>query len=119
MLFTKPNVKIAPARSFGNAAMLSALFGLMSACTWVQLSPEAANVYLRTASQVSECDRVGTANVNALSQIGFIDRSAARLQDELVDLAKNEAARLGGDSVVPESTIDEGKQTFGVFLCGR
>lgn len=119
MLLIKPNVKVVSVRSLSRAALLTASFALMSACTWVQLSPEATSVYLRTASQVSECDRIGTANVNALSQIGFIDRSAARLQEELVDLAKNEAARLGGDSVVPESTIDDGKQTFGVFLCGR
>ncbi|WP_157885602.1 DUF4156 domain-containing protein [Pseudohongiella nitratireducens] len=119
MQFIPLHTNFVRGRSFIQAALISASLGLMSACTWVQLSPEAAEVYLRTTSQVSECDRVGTANVNALSQIGFIDRSAARLQDELVDLAKNEAARLGGDSVVPESTIDDGKQTFGVFLCGR
>lgn len=104
-------------RFFQTSIMVLSL-GLISACSsWVQLSPEAESVNLLTASQVTECRRIGTANVNALDEIGFIDRSATRLQDELVKLAKNEAARLGGTSVVPESTIEEGRQTFGVFYC--
>lgn len=100
--------------------LLTLAFGFVTACSsWVQLSPEAENVSLLTTSQVSQCQRAGTANVNALDEIGFIDRSATRLQDELVKLAKNEAARLGGNSIVPESTIAEGQQTFGVFRCSR
>ena len=92
MLLTKSRINNFCWHSFGRTVLIASVLGLMNACTWVQLSPEAASIYLRTASEVRECDRVGTANVNALSQIGFIDRSAARLQDELVDLAKNEAA---------------------------
>lgn len=100
------------------STILGLSLGVLAACSsWVQLSPEAESINLLTASQASQCRRIGTANVNALDEIGFIDRSATRLQDELVKLAKNEAARLGGTSVVPESTIEEGRQTFGVFFC--
>jgi hypothetical protein len=92
---------------------------VLAACksSWVQITPEGRNVQVATAAQVSSCTRVGTANVNALDSIGFIQRGANRLQDELVSLARNEGGRLGGNRVVPESTINEGRQTFGVFRC--
>ncbi len=103
-----------------NRLLLTAgLLMTLAACgnTWVQITPEGRNVQLATAAQVGGCTRVGTANVNALDNIGFVQRGANRLQEELVDLARNEGGRLGGNRVVPESTIDEGRQTFGVYRC--
>ena len=63
------------------------------------------------------CQRAGTANVNAADSIGFVQRSARQLQEELVNLARNEAGNMGGNRVVPESTINDGRQTFGIFRC--
>jgi hypothetical protein len=103
-----------------NRLLLAAgLLMTLAACgnTWVQITPEGRNVQLATAAQVGGCTRVGTANVNALDNIGFVQRGANRLQEKLVDLARNEGGRLGGNRVVPESTIDEGRQTFGVYRC--
>ncbi|MBU2097782.1 MAG: DUF4156 domain-containing protein [Gammaproteobacteria bacterium] len=92
----------------------------LSACggsSWVQITPEGAPVQLATTAEVANCTRVGTANVNALDNIGFVQRGANRLQEELVSLARNEGGRLGGNRVVPESVINEGRQSFGVFRC--
>jgi hypothetical protein len=91
----------------------------LAACgnSWVQVTPEGRNVQVATAAQVGGCTRVGTANVNALDNIGFVQRGANRLQEELVSLARNEGGRLGGNRVVPESTINDGRQTFGVYRC--
>lgn len=103
-----------------NRLLLTAgLLMTLAACgnTWVQVTPEGRNVQLATAAQVGGCTRVGTANVNALDNIAFVQRGANRLQEELVDLARNEGGRLGGNRVVPESTINEGRQTFGVYRC--
>lgn len=105
---------------YSNRLLLGAgLLMTLAACgnTWVQITPEGQNVQLATAAQVGGCTRVGTANVNALDNIGFVQRGANRLQDELVGLARNEGGRLGGNRVVPESTIDDGRQTFGVYRC--
>lgn len=87
------------------------------ASNWVQITPEGAPVRLATTAEVASCTRVGTANVNALDNIAFIQRGANKLQEELVRLARNEGGRLGGNRVVPESVIDEGRQSFGVFRC--
>jgi hypothetical protein len=98
----------------------SVLLTTMSACgggSWVQITAEGSPVRLATTSEVSNCTRVGSANVNALDNIAFVQRGANRLQEELVSLARNEGGRLGGNRVVPESVIDEGRQSFGVFRC--
>jgi hypothetical protein len=39
--------------------------------------------------------------------------------EELATLARNEGALLGGDTVAAESPVAEGRQTFGVYQCGR
>lgn len=91
----------------------------LGACSssWVQVTPEGQGVRVATTQDIASCTRVGTANVNAVDNIGFVQRGAARLQEELISLARNEGGRLGGNRVVPESTIEDGRQTFGVFRC--
>lgn len=100
-------------------ALMASAFSALVACgnTWVQITPEGQAVSLANAADVRNCTRVGTANVNALDNIAFINRGAKPLQAELVGLARNEGGRLGGNRVVPESTIQDGRQTFGVYRC--
>lgn len=99
--------------------LLGMLALLLSACgnSWVQLTPAGEQVSVATAAEIGNCRRIGVANVNALDSIGFVNRGANRLQEELVDLARNEAGEAGGNRVVPESTINEGRQTFGIYRC--
>ena len=61
---------------------------------------------------------LSSANVQTLGKIIVVERGGQRLQDELLTLARNEAADLGGDTVVPESFMANGAQVFGVFKCG-
>jgi hypothetical protein len=102
-----------------NSLIAGVSFLLLSGCgnSWVQLTPEGRTVTLATPAQVTNCGRVGVANVNAIDNIGFVQRSARQLQEELVSLARNEAGMMGGNRVVPESTISNGRQSFGVFHC--
>lgn len=99
--------------------VLGVMVLILAACSssWVQLTPEGQRVSLATAAQISNCRRVGVANVNAIDSIAFVNRGANRLQEELVSLARNEAGEAGGNRVVPESTINEGRQTFGIYQC--
>lgn len=84
---------------------------------WVQLTPEGEQVSLASPAEVADCRRLGSTSVNAADSIGFVQRSARQLQDELVRLARNEAGLMEGNRIVPESTIEEGRQTFGVHRC--
>lgn len=99
---------------------VSALSALMLGCgasNWVQLTGPAQQVSLALPAQVTNCRRVGTSTANALDKVAFLQRGSQKLQEELVTLARNEAADMGGNRVVAESVITEGRQTFGVFSC--
>ena len=91
---------------------------LFSGCSnWVGLTIEGEGVRLATASEISNCTRLGRTRSHTLDSIVGVERGADRLQDELLTLARNDAGAMGGNVIVPESLIDEGEQLFGIYLC--
>lgn len=98
--------------------MLSTLLASIASCSnWVQVTSAGQNVRVATANEVSNCSRIGRTRTNTLGKIVGIERGAEKLQEELQSLARNEAGDMGGNVVVPESLIDDGQQTFGVYSC--
>jgi len=89
----------------------------LCACTWVELSPQGEQVEVATAAAVSDCKRVGKTTVSTLSKLAGLNRYQESMQDELNKLARNSAVELGGDTVVPITAIEEGRQTFAVYRC--
>ena len=87
-----------------------------SACTWVKVSPAGARVAVRTADQVANCKYIGVASgttiANALGR-----RDPRKLEEEVTALAKNEAAKIGGNVIVAKSALLAGTQDFTVYLC--
>lgn len=105
-------------RTLAFLAALSAAATITACRTeWVQLIPEGEQVSLATPAEVAECRRLGSTTVNGTDSIAFVQRSARQLQEELVRLARNEAGLMDGNRIVPESTIVDGRQTFGVHKC--
>ena len=98
--------------------ILSSLLASFAGCSnWVQVTDAGQNVRVATASEVANCQRIGRARVKSLSKVVVVERGAQRLQQELQSLARNVAGDIGGNVVAPESTIDKGQQTFGVYSC--
>lgn len=91
----------------------------LTSCTWVQLTSEGNNVSLVGVDRIGNCERIGRATAKTLGKIVTVQRGGERLQNELLTLARNEAGRMGGNTVVPESLIDKGQQDFGVYNCPR
>lgn len=85
--------------------------------SWVQVTSEGEGVRLGSAQEVANCQRIGQARSQTLSRVVVVERGGERLQEELIRLARNEAGDLGGNVIVPESTIEEGRQSFGVYRC--
>ena len=91
---------------------------LISSCSnWVQVTSEGQTVRLVPTGIPANCDRIGRVQARTLGRIIGIERGAERLQDELTQIARNEAADRGGNTIVPESLIADGRQTFGIYLC--
>lgn len=90
---------------------------LLSACTWVTLNPAGEQVQVMTMEAVADCKRVGKTTVSTLSKVAGLNRYQESMRDELNTLARNSAAELGGDTVVPISPIEDGRQVFAVYRC--
>jgi hypothetical protein len=89
---------------------------IATGCTWVKLTPEGAKVKQATAAEVAACSRVGTANAMTKDRV-LLKRGPQKVQEELIVLAANEAATMGGNAIVPEGAPVEGRQTFVVYKC--
>ena len=98
--------------------LFSSLLVILSSCnSWVQVTSEGESVSLASGNETANCQRVGSAQAQTLSRLVVVERGGERLQDELLRLARNEAGDLGGNVIVPESVIEEGRQSFGVYRC--
>mgnify|MGYP002713030957 CR=1 FL=1 len=98
---------------------LCALTGILlsSGCAWVKTTPEGEKVRVLDASEVTSCKELGNTTVALLDKIAGIDRSREKVAEELRILARNSAAKIGGDTVVPISDISDGQQRFAVYKC--
>ena len=90
---------------------------LMSSCNWVNVSEGGESVRLLTQSQASNCNRIGTTTSTTTDNILIIQRGAESVQNALIDLARNEAALMGGNAIVAETTVQDGRQRFIVYTC--
>lgn len=89
----------------------------LSACTWVKLTPEGEKVRVLGAQEVQSCTKKGKTTVSVKADVAGIERDYEKVKTELETLARNSAVDLNGDTVVPTSKIEDGKQTYDVYRC--
>jgi hypothetical protein len=99
--------------------MLIAVTAFSTGCTWVKVSESASSVAVANTANVRGCTNLSEVTVSVTSKLGFINRDADKVATELANLARNEAAGIGGDTVVPSSSIENGKQSFNVYKCNK
>lgn len=95
--------------------LLAAL--LMGGCTWVKTTEDGEAVRLVDAEEAARCREVGNVSASTRDSVMGVDRNADRVGDEIVALARNEAAALGANAIVPSSDIVDGRQTFRALRC--
>jgi Domain of unknown function (DUF4156) len=89
----------------------------VGACTWVKPTDQGEMVRVLPADDVSTCKKVGTTTPALLDKVAGINRSKDKVQKELETLARNSAAKMGGDTVVAVSDVEDGQQDYGVYRC--
>jgi hypothetical protein len=88
----------------------------LAGCTWVKLTDAGAGVASATPPPITGCLLFG--NVSATTQDRLVlQRGRGKVAEELIVLARNEAASLGGDTIVPAGPMAEGRQNFDVYRC--
>ena len=95
-----------------------AIIGL-PACTWVEPTKESVDVSLVKSFNVKSCKLLGTTAATVTHKVGIITRGEDTVKEELVTLAKNRAAKMGGDSVVALEPVVDGSMSFDIYKCGE
>jgi len=101
----------------GTGFVFALLLPALSACTWVPLTDEGARVQLRTLEQARACEYKSRVMVSVKDKIAGIARNEDKVSGELETLARNEAARVGGNAVTAESEPTDGRQVFLIYHC--
>ena len=97
-----------------SVAVLSGSLG----CSWVPLTDEGRGVDVIANNEVIDCERVGNTKGMVLRKLWFVPRRQAVVEEELETLARNESAKLGGNTVTPMGFERDGKREFAVYVCG-
>ena len=101
------------------AGATAACLLLGTACSWVDLEPEAQAVGVRsTEAEVADCTKRGTINAQTTSSVGFVARNDTKVAVELERLARNRAVGLGANTIVPTGPVTaEGTRAYDAYLC--
>lgn len=107
----------APLAAIAAAALLAV--AALAGCTWVDLTNEGRGVRVASAAEVEGCERLGATHSKTSDTVWIFARSDAKVKSELESLARNEAAAMGGDAIVPTGPVSEGgRRSFDVYRCG-
>ena len=100
---------------FGVTSLL-VLIGL-AGCTWVKLTSEGEKVAMVNSADPA-CNKLGTTTSIGRSEVASIERNQAKVATELETLARNHAAGMGGNTILPAGPVtEEGQRTFTVYDC--
>ncbi len=98
---------------------LSLAIVCLPACTWVEPTRESSEVTLVKDFNVKTCKKLGSTTATVKQKIGIIIRDEDTVLEELTTLAKNSAAKMGGDSVVAKEPMVDGVMSFDIYRCGE
>lgn len=98
-----------------NFILLNALL-LVAGCSYVQLSKEGTGVAQLAPEDAGHCKKVGTVTAQTREKV-VMKRKLDKVREELTVLARNEAAAIGANAIVPLGEIEQGSQRFQAYLC--
>lgn len=98
--------------------LLLTLAVFSSGCSWVKVSEDGGSVAVANAANVRNCKKISTVNVKVKDNfVGSMKRDPNKVAQELTNMARNEAAAGGGNTIVPASAVKDGRQSFDVYTC--
>lgn len=102
-----------------NVFVFSAFVMVFSGCAsqLIEVEQGSERVSVADANQVASCESKGKATVSVLTKVGFISRSVDAVEANLLQLARNSALDIGGDTIVKDEMPEFGKRTFAIYKC--
>lgn len=103
------------------ALAASLIATLLGGCSWVGPSTDALHkdIAVLDAGSVGNCRLMTRTDLTVGTKLGNFQRMPADIQHDLQMLAINQAAAAGDDTVAALSSIMDGKQTYGLYICGQ
>jgi hypothetical protein len=89
-----------------------------SACTLGNFEPKSEAVKLLAQADVSQCDFIDTVTPKSRDRWAST-RTDPKIANELLTLARRDALGLGGNTVVEQSELIMGRQTFAIYNCSQ
>lgn len=104
---------------YKNVLVFSAFVMVFSGCAsqLIEVKQGSERVSVSDANQVASCESKGKATVSVLTKVGFISRSVDAVEGNLLQLARNSALDIGGDTIVKDEMPEFGKRTFAIYKC--
>ncbi|MFT7386859.1 MAG: hypothetical protein ACI8VC_000094 [Candidatus Endobugula sp.] len=105
--------------SIVTAISFSCILSAVTACTWVELKPEGRSVTLKYNKDLhQDCERLGTVNAKTRASVVLgSQREGKKIAAELTTLARNEATRLDANTVVANTPVENGEQSYIAYRC--
>jgi hypothetical protein len=88
-------------------ALIGTVTGSLGACSFVKVSDAGATVTQANSPDVVNCRSLGKVE----------SQTRAKVLQELIDLARNQASSMGANAIVPIGQPIDGKQKFNVYRC--
>jgi hypothetical protein len=102
-------------RRFGFAIGCAA--ALCAACQWVPLTAEGEQVRVGNAAEVEGCRELGKVTGKTTVTVGPLARNEEKVASEVEALARNEAAKMGANVIVPTGALDWDQREYAAFRC--
>ncbi len=100
-----------------SVACLPLVLGL-AACSWVTLEKGAGEILVLPPERLTaSCESLGKVSVSVLDKVGVLERHDEEVVEDLHVLARNHAAKLGGDTVVPLGPVKDGARRYEIHRC--
>lgn len=100
-----------------NTSLIGIMTLSIAACSFVKLNSNAQNVTVQPQSNTfANCKSLGSTTASLWSKASTF-QSDEKMESELDTLARNEAATMGGNTVVAESEITNGQRSYKVYNC--
>ena len=104
-------------RTTNHILLIAAVSLIISSCAAIKLSAGGEKIRVLAPDEISSCKKLGKTNTSITDSMLGIDRPIEALKRELVTIARNSAHDMGGDTIVPLTLVEGGKQTFNVYKC--
>ena len=89
---------------------------LLTGCTFVKVSDQGAGVAQAVNADVVNCEALGEIESQTKDRV-LLRRNQRSVAQELIDLARNQAANMGANAIVPVGEPVAVRQTFNAYLC--